>query len=202
MVDHQAELQLARAIGAGDKAAFDTFFADYFPRLYRFVLARVNRDAMAAEDLTQQVLLRALRGFGRYRGEASLYTWLCQIARNELADYWARRSQEQARFAYPEDDAAVRGALESLAAEERETPDRQHARSELARLVQVALDSLPTHYANALEWKYVDGYSVEEIAVMLKQGPVATQSILARARQAFRESFAALGFDSLKSAGI
>ena len=193
MVEHQTDLQLVQAIGAGDAAAFERFFSSYFPRVYRFIAARVRHDTASVEDLTQLTLLRAMRGFARYRGEASLYTWLCQIARNELSDFWKKRQREHKHFSYPEDDASVRAVLESLESDPAEQPEQVQGRLDVARLVQVTLDSLPVHYANALEWKYVHGHTVEEIAVMLGHEPTATQSILARARQAFREAFAALG---------
>jgi RNA polymerase sigma-70 factor (ECF subfamily) len=50
------------------------------------------------------------------------------------------------------------------------------------------LDSLPDQYCEVLEWKYIDGCSVEEIGELLGTGQIAAQSMLARARAAFRES--------------
>ena len=55
---------------------------------------------------------------------------------------------------------------------------------ETTRLIQVALDQLPTHYGDALEWKYVYGFSVDEIAAKLGIGFEAAQSLLARAKRA------------------
>jgi RNA polymerase sigma-70 factor (ECF subfamily) len=59
-------------------------------------------------------------------------------------------------------------------------------------LVQVVLDALPERYANALEWKYAHGLSVNEIAKRLGVGHKAAESVMSRARDAFREGFAAL----------
>jgi RNA polymerase sigma-70 factor (ECF subfamily) len=61
------------------------------------------------------------------------------------------------------------------------------------RLIQAALDGLPHHYGDVLEWKYVDGLSVQEIAARLAIGPKAAESCLTRARGAFREAIAAIG---------
>jgi len=192
--DHPGDRELVRALLRGQRQSFDLFFTDYFPRLYRFVLPRVERDAAAAEDLCQHVLGRAIRSLATYRGEASLFTWVCQIARNELSRYWERRKYEDANVLHIEDDSDIRAMLESVAAPERDQPESQRLHSEVARLIHVALDHLPQHYANALELKYIDGLSVQEVAARLAQPVTATQSVLARARIALR--------DVLESAGI
>lgn len=58
--------------------------------------------------------------------------------------------------------------------------------------MHVTLDRLPGSYANALEWKYVEGLPVAEIAGRLGLSPKAAESLLTRARTAFREGFVAL----------
>jgi len=69
---------------------FDTVVRCYWPRIFRFVLAS-TRDRDAAESLTQDCLLRAYQCRDRFRGEASLNTWLMQIAINLVRDYWRNR---------------------------------------------------------------------------------------------------------------
>jgi RNA polymerase sigma-70 factor (ECF subfamily) len=192
--DHPVDRELVRALLRGQRQSFDRFFADYFPRLFRFLLPRVDRDPAAAEDLCQHVLSRAIRNLATYRGEASLFTWICQIARNELSRYWERRKYEDSNILHIEDDSDIRAMLESVAAPESEQPEAQRLRSEVARLIHVALDHLPPNYANALELKYIDGLSVQEISERLAQTVTATQSVLARARTALR--------DLLETAGI
>ena len=90
-----------------------------------------------------------------------------------------------------DDDPDVRASLESLAAD-LDRPDRELDRRELARRVQLALDYLPDRYGDVLEWKYIEGLSVAEIAARLGATPKAAESALTRARQAFREGFSAL----------
>src|SRR5437763_597978 len=65
-------------------------------------------------------------------------------------------------------------------------------RSETSRLVQLVLDRLPGRYGDALEWKYIDGLSVAEIAERLGVGVKAAESTLTRARSAFRDAFTAV----------
>ena len=54
------------------------------------------------------------------------------------------------------------------------------------------LDGLPARYGDALEWKYVEGLPVVEIAARLAVSPKAAESLLTRAREAFRDAFATL----------
>ncbi len=172
---------------AKDQAAAACFFDTYFARLYRFVARRVDDEA-ACEDIVQEAMIKAVRSIHGYRGEASLFTWLCQIGRNEISDYYKRRGRREAPLISLDDDPQIRAALESLSTGGLEDSERLA----LEQLVQLTLDSLPDRYGKALEWKYLEGLSVEEIAERFGDGVVAVQSLLARARGAFRKGFADL----------
>lgn len=192
---HEDDRQLARRLLRGEEPAFQQFFETYSSRLYRFASVRVSGDEDAAEEVVQLTLSRALAKIGTYRGEAALFTWLCTFCRHEISGHYARRERFAPEMPLVEDSPDVRAALESLAAMNTSGPDEQLRRREVARLVQVTLDSLPDAYGNALEWKYIQGWSVDEIARRLGVGPKAAESTLTRARQAFRDAFAALHKD-------
>jgi RNA polymerase sigma factor (sigma-70 family) len=74
----------------------------------------------------------------------------------------------------------------------RDQPDTELSRDQLLNLIQATLDLLPSHYGDVLELQYVDELSVKEIAVRLEIGPKAAESLLTRARNAFREAIAAV----------
>lgn len=189
---HAQDLDLARRIVRGDRAAFETLFEREFPRLYRFVLLRVRGDTDAAQDLCQQTLERAMRRLDSYRGEAALFTWLCQIARNEMADYWERHTRDHRREPSYDQDEGLRRVLDSLAADPASAPESQREDAELRLMVQTVLDHLPTGYGEVLEWKYVEGLAAGEIGHKLGLTATAAHSLLARARRAFRTEFDAL----------
>ena len=73
-------------------------------------------------------------------------------------------------------------------------PEQNAINQQLTRLVRVVLDYLPSRYGQVLEWKYIEGHSVNDIAGFLDVGPKAAESTLTRARHAFREGFSALQF--------
>ena len=183
---------LVRRMRAGEESAFGEFFEGFFPRLYRFALARLDQDADAAEDVVQVTLCKAVSGLRGYRFESSLFTWLCAICRREIATFESRRGRRRSSTIPIEDTPDIRAALESLAAGARDDPESALRRREVSRLVQVTLDALPRRYGDVLEWKYVQGMSVLEIAGRLDLGVKAAESLLTRARDAFRDGFSSL----------
>jgi len=177
---------------SGDETAFEELFHDNFARLFRFAMTRVDHDAGAAEEAVQSTLCRAISSLKGYRGEASLFTWLCTICRNEIHALRQRRGDPGRSVELTEDAPAIREALEAVSASSVPGPEEAVHRRELGRLVQVALDHLPPAYGDALEWKYIEGLPVKEIAARLNLAPKAAESLLTRARQAFREGFGIL----------
>ena len=183
--------KLARRIAAGDVEAFDTFFKEYFPRLFRFTLTRTRGDAELAEEIVQGTMCKVTRKMGSFRGEASLFTWLCQICRNELVSKYRSRGMDNWETVPYEDVPEIRAALESIATNSQE-PEDLGTSSEIARFVRVTLAHLPTRYSKALEMKYIHGFSVTEIGNELEISYEAAESVLSRARAAFKEGFQSL----------
>lgn len=184
--------QLVNAMLAGEERAFRQFFELYFPRVYRFALPRLRRNEDTAKDVVQTTLIKAMRKLGDWRGDASLFTWLCQICRREIADHVRSQQRHSSKVVLIEDSEEVRAALENIEAPATYDPLRRADGAELKRLVHAVLDRLPNRYGEALELKYVEGHSVEEIGEKLGIGQTAAQSLLARARVAFREGLEAV----------
>ena len=189
---YEDDRALVRLMLARDEQAFDQFFQANAPGLYRFALARLDRDGDAAEEVAQATLSRAIGKLATYRGEAALFTWLCTFCRHEISAHYARRRRTAHEAPLVEEMRDVRAALESLGAASTDGPDERLRRQEVARLVQMTLDHLPGRYGDALEWKYIQELSVQEIAARSKVTPKAAESVLSRARAAFRDAFAAV----------
>ena len=130
----------------------------------------------------QETLLKALRHLGDYRGEASLFTWLCTICSNEIANWYRKHGKRLARQVSLDDEPDLLASMEHLSTANSEE------QVQLQMAIQLILDQLPDNYGKALEWKYLDGLRVEEIAARLQTTVIGAQSLLARARTAFRSS--------------
>ena len=188
---NHGDRELVERLLRGDARAFDEFFNDYYPKLYRFVKRRVY-DAAMAEDVAQGTLCRALQSLRGFRGEAALFTWLCTLCRRELSARLGEFNPAAGSAGLAEDDPAVRAALESLLANESTDPILAIDRAQLRQAIRVALDYLPAPYGDILEWKYLREMSINEIAQRLGRSPKASESLLTRAREAFRDAFTLL----------
>lgn len=172
----RAEKDLVKRMLLGEERAFAEFFDGHFSRLYRFALPRLGRDADAAEEVVQAALCKAISAIGSWRGEASLFTWLCTFCAHEISGHYRLSDRRPQPVGLIEDGPAMIA------------PDEAH-RTEVSILVHATLDSLPDRYGDVLEWKYVLGLSVDEIAQRLAVSPKAAESLLTRARQAFRDAY-------------
>ena len=88
-----SEEELIRGAARGDREAFCALAQLYERRLFSLAL-HYSRDLHDAEDLSQEVWLKAYRAIGSFRGEASFYTWLRRIAINTFLNY--RRGEKAA----------------------------------------------------------------------------------------------------------
>lgn len=175
----------------GDEESFDLFVDEYYPRLYRFAYPRLDSDPELTEEVVQTTFTKVLSSLGKFRGEASLFTWICAFCRFEIAAVWRGRYGRGTPVRLTEDAPDVRAALESLSMVPA-TPEAEMQRRELGRLVRSTLDHLPPRYGNVLQMKYMTQLSVREIAMQLDLSPKAAESLLTRARDAFREGFIAV----------
>ncbi len=186
--DHET---VKRLLG-GDEAAFKELFDSFFPKLYRYALARLDGQHDEAVEVVQETFCKAFEHLDTWRGEGSLQGWMYRILRNNIIDYARRRDRELPTISLLEDQGAVQRILDTLAAGESEQPEALAARADVMRLIQATLDRLPGHYGDVLEWKYVDGLSVKSIAERLDIGPKAAESLLTRARVAFRKAMGSI----------
>ena len=181
------DTELVLRVLDGSEEAFDRFFESYHPRLFRFALRRLGGNHAAAEDVAQATMLRAIDSLPTWRGESSLLTWMFTLCRRELAA-GLRASRIETRMTRIEDQGESRAGLESLADDVSRQPDRSASRLEREQAVQTALDYLPDDYATALESKYLRDESVLQIAARLGRSEKATESLLTRARETFRDA--------------
>jgi RNA polymerase sigma-70 factor, ECF subfamily len=177
-------------MGAGEARAFDEFFHAYAPRLVAHISRRCGLDDASVEDIVQNTLVKAMRNLSSYRGEAALFTWLTQIGRHELADAMRKSARRPLHVSIQDPDQLARLATELRLSPHYEPAAQAEADIASAAVLE-ALNSLPERYSLALEAKYGDGLSVEEIAALLGVTTTAAQSLLARARDAFRERWRA-----------
>ncbi len=162
--------------------------------LYSFCLYRVGRDRHACEEVVQETLLRAIRDLEKYdpaRSDGQLFGWLTGLARNEIRKvrtHAARGLSLDALWERMDDE--LLSVYRKL--DQGPLSDAVLEREETRTMVNAAMSQLPPHYREALEAKYVLGQSVREIARALDATEKSVESLLTRARSAFRATFETL----------
>ena len=168
----EEERTLVKDMRAGREKAFDLFMESYVPALYRFAGRRLAGDRELTKDIVQSTVCRVIQNLDGWRAEAPLFTWLCACCSNEIAAHYRRRGRR------PREVELVDGGG---------APDADPTeRIEAAELVHLALDRIAPGYARVLEWRYVEGLGVTEVARRAGTSYKAAESLLSRARDAFR----------------
>lgn len=173
----EAEAALISAARGGDRRSLDELLARYEQRIYRFGL-RMCGDEEAAREVLQETLLAAFRNLAGFRGEASLSTWLYQIARSFCI--------KERRGARPTVE------LGTELPDQAEAPDLQvHARR-IGEALAAAIGELPPEQREVLVLRDVEGLSAQEAAEVVGIEVGALKSRLHRARMALRTRLASV----------
>ena len=195
----KSDQQQVKRLLEGDERALREFFDEYFDRLYRFALSRLRHDSgiapSLAEEAAQRTLCRAVRRLDSFRGEASLFSWLAAICRNELADLLEIAQRDAARHVSLDSDPVGQRAASQHPGDIRQQPEEQTAAGERVEHIASVLRQLPGRYGEMLRWKYLEDLSTEAIAERLSMSHDAAQSALQRARAAFKSAALAAGLE-------
>jgi RNA polymerase sigma factor (sigma-70 family) len=165
-------------VAAGDAQAFRALAGMHLKPVLNYC-SRLLHDPAEAEEVTQEVMLRAWQRAGEYEPKARLTTWLHRIAHNLAIDALRRRRGAAAEW----DD-------ETMAAPDSQAPGNLLEQHDTALRVQAALELIPARQKQALILCHEQGLSNPEIAEVLGVGVAAIESLLARGRRALREHLA------------
>jgi RNA polymerase sigma-70 factor, ECF subfamily len=186
----ETEASLLARAQAGDVTAFERLSGAYAGRLFMLLL-RLLGDRSEAEDVAQEVMLRAWRGITRFRGQSSYFTWLYRIAVNEANRALEKRARRAA-------DLPIGAQELQLPASAAFDPARQAEHNDLRRALGQALAQLPPALRTAIVLRDVEGLSTQEAAEVAGVSQAALKSRLHQARLRVR---AAVGDQALVTAG-
>ena len=138
-----------------DTKHFPDFYRANFKRIYRFYFFRVGGKREIAEDLTQDVFVKALGAFESYDPETSKSAWIYTIARNHFVNYL-----EKSRPGVPLED------VEELASMSDDWPEQMMQRHDAKRLF-TAMQELPRPDRDLIRLKFLEGWGYEDIAMQV-----------------------------------
>lgn len=156
---------------------FQEIYDSNFKYVYSFVFARTSGDEKVTEEIIQETFLVAWRNLDDFLHKSSYSTWLCGIAKNKIYEHYRKQSTNANKELFDIDEI---GQLPSdfdieLVVVKEET---RHA-------VMNILKKINPLYSNCLTLKYIDDYSIKEIAKILHKTPKAVDGIMQRAKKSF-----------------
>ena len=163
----------------GDADAFGALYDRYQPDILRYLTHRL-RDPEVAEDLTQQVFLKAWQAVPRYQQRGVPFkAWLYRMAHNLMVDHYRARR--------PTND------LEGIDVPEEPVAEQRVLRQELLERLQEALDRLSTDHREVLVLRFLMEKSAAEIGEIMERKEVTVRGLQFRALRALRHEIEAMG---------
>jgi RNA polymerase sigma-70 factor (ECF subfamily) len=187
------ESELISAICAGERQHFYVLIKPYERAVYTTAFG-VLGNSTDAEDVTQEVFLKALKGLASFRGEAKFSTWLIQIAFNEARMALRRRRQKQYESLDSGNETDEGDYFPRDFADWREIPIEALLRKELRQSLTAAVASLKRIYREVLVLRDVRQLSVRQTAELLGVSENVVKTRLLRARLQLRDALAP-GYD-------
>lgn len=141
--------ELIKNSAEGDFEAFGELYTIYMTNIYRFVFYQVH-DKMTAEDLTEEIFIKAWKAIGSYKGNCKAFlSWLYRIAHNYVVDYFhlARRKASL-------DSGVIAGSADPI-----ETVERNMMRENVSKMLSV----LPARQKQVIILKFIEGFDNQEI---------------------------------------
>lgn len=142
---------LVRTIKNNRSFAIEAVYKETIKKTYRYIYFRVY-DEEDAKDITEEVYIKLMKQFDHYDGEESISSWIYQIARTEIADFWREKYKAGDDF------------LKRLFVSQELMEENQQATTRVREI----LSKIPENYAQVLELRFLKGYNVEECAKELK----------------------------------
>ena len=182
------EAELIAALQAGDAAAYRWIVTLHHARVYQTCLGFVC-NTEDAEDLAQEVFVEAYRAIGGFRGEAKLGTWLYRIAVTKSLELLRYRKRKKRAGQLLSLLGMQQAGLEPRA-DHFDHPGLSLERKEQARILMVAVASLPEQQRIAFTLHKIEELSYQETAEIMQISASAVDSLVFRARANLKKRLA------------
>lgn len=180
-----SDMALVERALARDADAFRLIMKTHNQKLYRIARSIVRNDG-EAEDCVQEAYVLAFTHLDRFRGDASLATWLCRIVMNEALG--RLRKRKRAVLAPVREDHGTQAEIIAFPMQrDAADPERTMAQRQILELVERATDKLPDVYRSVFVARVIEGMSAEETADLLGIRAETVKTRLHRARNLLRK---------------
>lgn len=192
------DAELVASALRGSEEAFRDLVVRFERPVYALILRMVH-DAETAEDLAQEVFVKAYRHLGSYDPRRKFASWLFKVAHNTTIDHLRRAQLDTVPLAAEQEEGG--GLLAVLADTSAESPAAAAERRDMARALERAIARLRPEYREAVALRYVEGLAYQEICEVLGLPVGTVKTNLHRARKELAEAMRAAGWGSAAGPG-
>jgi len=174
------ERELIRRAKQGDMLAFEELILQHEKIVYNLALRMMNHSE-DAQDISQEVFLKAYRSLQNFDERSAFSTWLYRITHNTCIDEMRKRKGKQC-YSLEEELESADGSMQRQVADAGDTPEESLMRKEQKSEILQALDTLSEEHKAAIILRDVKGMAYEEIAEILELSLGTVKSRISRAR--------------------
>lgn len=162
---------------------FEKVYRQISKPVFKFIAKRIGATPQAAEEVFEETMIAAWKGFNTFKNKSSYFTWICRIALNKIADYYRGQINERSVYVAP--------FLEELANIEDNNlnPEEYLALEELRVSIRNCLNILPSEKRNLLYLRYWEKLTIKEIAKRVGSTERKVEGKIYRAKQSLRTIF-------------
>jgi RNA polymerase sigma-70 factor (ECF subfamily) len=185
--DNDEDSRLVERCLRGNRESFDALVEKYHRKIYNLAYRFVG-DPEEANDLAQEIFTAAYQNLKKFRGESKFSTWLFQIGANRGKNrfkYLKRRGFFASKG--PSDGDNDKESLQREIPDLSNNPETMLSGKQIQRIVQQAIDELDPDHKEIVILRDIEGFSYDEIAVILGLPEGTTKSRLHRARMVVKE---------------
>jgi RNA polymerase sigma-70 factor (ECF subfamily) len=175
----RSDKDLVKGIKKGKQDEFKDLYLRYSDLLFAFILHNLDNKQEVATDIWQETWCIAVEEINNFQFKSSFFTWLCAIAKNKIYDYY-RQTKKRRQFQSTE---ILQFDIDS------DEIDKEFIDAGIQANVVTVLADLSDNYKYLLVAKYLENKNINEIAIEIGKSYKATESMLTRARKAFRKKF-------------
>ncbi len=182
-LDRSNDSELVRQFQNGDIEAFNPLVLKYQQKIYNLIYLRVH-DRETAEDLCQDVFLKAFKALSNFKGECTFYSWIYRIAKNCTVDFL--RKQKQHRMVLSLEELSVNTEDRLQITDMYPSSCQILENEELGDIIRKAVNRLPSHQQRVFDLRYRKELSIKEIALRLNRTEGTIKRHLYNAHQKLR----------------
>jgi RNA polymerase sigma-70 factor (ECF subfamily) len=177
------EKELVRQSKEGNEEAFASLVKKYKTKVFNLAWS-LTRDRETADDLAQEVFIKAYLALPKFQFKSEFGTWLYRITVNQVKDYLRKKSKMSKMLLAKTKEIPLVQENEMIKKEKEQISEQRR------KFVHQCLQTIPEKYKVILSLRDIQGYSYEEITKILKISPGTVDSRLHRARKMLRKKLA------------